>query len=281
VQSRLADITAVVVSYNSAEHLGQCVTALLDADVAEVRVVDNVSVDDSVAIARAAGAAVTCLPDNVGYGRAVNRGLAVADTSFVLIANPDCTVDAGALERLVAALDADPSLGAVAPRMQYGDGAFGIAGAADPSALKEWVAYLRVDDVVPTGVKQRLADARLPGPLGRLTSFAAPAVPDGVQQVDWICAWCALVRTEAFRLVGGFDDDFFLYFEDVDLCRRLRANGFGVAIAGDAMASHDESSSTLRVGKSRLYADGMRCYFDKHGSLGERVAIRALAHLMT
>jgi GT2 family glycosyltransferase len=88
-----------------------------------------------------------------------------------------------------------------------------------------------------------------------------------------------LVRAEAYRAVGGFDPDFFLYFEDVDLCKRLRAAGWGVASVGTSSAVHRESTSTAAVGKNRLYRDGMVVYFRKHGTGIERVLARALRRL--
>jgi GT2 family glycosyltransferase len=262
-------VTAIVVAHNSAAELPACLGALAARPLHGLVVVDNASTDGGAELARAYTQRVVTAP-NHGFGAAVNTAVAAApDADAYLLVNPDCVLPAAGYDRLVAALAADPGRAALAPLMRYPDGRFGISGGPDPGMTKEWLAALRVDHLVPRRVRRFLP--------GRLRAYLAVEPGAGVRTVAWVSGYCMLVRATALRTVGGFDPDFFLYFEDVDLCRRLRAGGWTVGLVADAVAEHSESASTARVGKRRLYRAGLRTYFDKHGTRGQRMAARALA----
>jgi len=273
-------VEAVVVSHNSASHIETCVQHLLAGGVASVRVVDNGSTDQSVVLARGAGGLVSQSAANLGFGRGVNLAMAHVTSELCLLANPDCIIDSGCLERLSAALEDDPRLAAVVPAMRYPDGSFGVAGGVWPTVLKEWLAFCRIDSAVPSGLRSWLSRQHWLLLARRFEGYLDPRPRKGLSLVDWISGWCMLVRVDAFQLVGGFDDDFFLYFEDVDLCARWRHAGLRVGVVGDVEARHDESASTSLVGKSSLYAAGMRTYFEKHGSAYARATSRVLARIM-
>ncbi len=275
----MTDVEAIVITYNSEDTIGACLAALGAAGVSVIRVIDNGSEDDTVGIATEAGGVLRESAMNVGFGAAANALLADVTTDFALLVNPDCIVTHDCVRRLGDALAEDATLAAVVPRMLYPDGTFGIAGAGEPSVLKEALAFLRLDALAPRRVRAWLPSSRS-GRLGKLLSYAN--VPKGREpaDVDWVCGWCMLVRVAAVRSIGGFDEDFFLYFEDADLCRRLRSTGHRVAIVGGATALHFESLSTLRSGKRALYARGMRVYFEKHGNAPARFFSRLLASLM-
>jgi GT2 family glycosyltransferase len=270
-------VTAIIVAFNSARELPQCIAGLRAAGVRDVVLVDNASRDESADVALQLDVRVIKSEINVGFGAAVNRAVSMASEPYVLLVNPDCVVAAESVDLLVATLDTYSDLGAVVPSMTYPDGSFGIAGGPEPSMLKEWIAHSGIDARLPRRVRGWLGKGSdLPG-LGRLLGYADPAPGGGIVRVGWVSGWCMLLRADAFSAVGGFDEDFFLYFEDVDLCVRLRQVGYQVGIVGHAVASHDESSSTRRVGKSRLYAQGMRVYFAKHGGAVQQLGSRILA----
>jgi N-acetylglucosaminyl-diphospho-decaprenol L-rhamnosyltransferase len=269
-------VTAIVVAHNSARDLPESLGCLRDLPVQRSVVVDNASTDGSADLARRYTPHVLCRP-NDGFGAALNAAAGQAtDAEAYLFLNPDCRIGPESYRELVAALRDQPGCGAAAPLMRYPDGRYGISAGPEPSMLKEWLAALRADHLVPRGVKASLLRSpRLRARL-RMVEYLDTRPPPTTRAVAWVSGFCMLVRAEAFRQVGGFDPAFFLYFEDVDLCRRLRAGGWGVASVGASAAEHKESTSTAVAGKRRLYRSGMLAYFTKHGTRRQRFSARLL-----
>lgn len=234
-------IAVVVVSYFSAAVLERCLASLAGAAPRRgVRpiVVDNASGDDSAAIAaRAAGTdAVVRLPGNRGFAAGVNAGLAAAgDAPWVAVLNPDTEVPPGALDALADALEARPRAGLAGPRVVGLDGRAERTVGRFPSLARERAHSLLLD--------------RLPGVEGR----SAPA-PAATEAVDWVsgCAW--LVRGAAARAVGPLDEGYFMYFEDVDYCRRLCDAGWEVLHVPGATVRHGLGLGSGRTGT--VPADG-------------------------
>jgi GT2 family glycosyltransferase len=272
-------VAAIVVSYNSAADLPASLGSLSVLPLDRIVVVDNSSTDDSPDIARTFTPHVMSLP-NVEFGAAINIAAADApDVDAYLLINPDCEITDKSFAVLAEALHGGPRLGAVAPMMRYPDGRFGIAAGPEPSMAKEWLAALRIDHLVPKGLKNYLARSAFVRSRLRMAEYLVVEPTHQTRAVAWVSGFCMLVRAEAFRAVGGFDPGFFLYFEDVDICKRLREHGWGVASVGTSVADHKESTSTGAVGKSPLYRSGMVVYFSKHGTRRQRLLARALRRL--
>lgn len=270
---------AVIVSYNSARDLPMSLGSLRELPVAEVVVVDNSSSDDSVRIAREYTPHVIRCP-NLGFGKAINTAaeqFPAADAYLLL--NPDAALQPDSYAELSRVLCADPKVGVVAPQMRYADGAAGISSGPDVSMAKEWLAALRVDHLVPSRVKRALARSRLLRRRIPMLDYLDQSGSAGDADTAWVSGFCMLVRAAAFREVDGFDPAFFLYFEDVDFCKRLRAAGWRVVSAGNAWAKHLESTSTAAAGKNKLYRSGLVTYCDKYGSAMDRALARALERL--
>ena len=188
----------VVVNFRTREITADAVRSVLaDPLVEEVVVVDNGSDDGSVEHLRAefAGAAVRLVgsPANLGFGRGANLGVEATTASFVLLLNSDATVRPGTVAALRRALD-DPTVGVVAPAVYRPDG------------------------------RTLQADAHGPMPAPRALLRTTGGRPDDVEP-GWVSGVAMMLRREDFLSVGGFDPDFTMYLEDVDLCRRLRAAG--------------------------------------------------------
>jgi hypothetical protein len=213
-----------VVSHDSARVLPRCLESLAAAAASglEVVVVDGGSQDGSPDLVRAQlpSAALVELRQNRGFGAAVNRGASVASGDALLLLNPDAWLDGDALDRLVAALEGDPRLGLVAPRLRYPDGRPQFVWAPDRGVVGEALQKVR---------NRFEAKAWSHRPLERLLLLLGPG---------WLTVACALVRRQAFEQVGGFDEGYFLYFEDVDLGLRLRRAGWNAAVVEEAMARH-------------------------------------------
>ena len=212
-----AEVSAVVVSYNSAAYLPDCIRSLRSEGVDDVVVVDNASSDGSVATVRAADAGVTVVETgaNLGFGSGANRGVASTRGHYVLVLNPDTVVEPGTVKALGEALDRDPGLAVVGPRMENVDGTL----------------YPSVRRFPNLPVALGHAFLGLVSPRNRYTRSYRMLDWDHdrpAADVDWVGGACFLIRRTAFDAVAGFDEAFFMYVEDVDLCWRLGRTGWRI-----------------------------------------------------
>lgn len=227
-------ISAILVTYNSRADIGGAIesveVAAREAGIdLELIVVDNASSDGSAEAVRNATrhARVIVNAENVGFGRATNQGLAVASGGSVLLLNPDARLAPGALGILHRAL-ADLDAVAVAPSIgEAGAESAGMApGLRSAAGHFLWLnRLLRADKGGPwrgLQVRRRSGDPR---------------------PVAWASAAVLLVDTAAMRAIGGFDERFFMYGEDVDLCLRLGRSGRGVWLVPAARATHAIAAS--------------------------------------
>jgi N-acetylglucosaminyl-diphospho-decaprenol L-rhamnosyltransferase len=225
-------VAAVVVNYNSRRHLEACLASLAAAGVEQVVVADNGSADGSDAVARAAGAAWYPTGGNLGYGRAANLGAdaeGAPEADYLLICNPDIEVRPGAITTLVAALGADPRLGAVGPRLSNSDGSLYPSARTFPDLV----------DAMGHGLLGLVAPRNRFTRRYRLLDWDHSTAA----RVDWISGACFLVRRSAWDQVGGFDPAFFMYMEDVDLCWRLGRAGWAIGYEPAAEVVHVQGVS--------------------------------------
>jgi N-acetylglucosaminyl-diphospho-decaprenol L-rhamnosyltransferase len=199
-----------------------------------VVVVDNGSADGSADAVRERFPDVLVVqsPGNVGYARAANLGIAAARAPFVAVLNADLTVDAGTALALVERLERDPGLGAIGPRVSNLDGSDYPSARRVPSvpvALGHGVLGL-VWPSNPFTARYRQLDAD-------------PAV---ARDVDWVSGSAVWLRREALDAVGGWDERYFMYMEDMDLCWRLRADGWRVAYEPAGRVVHVQGAVTSR-----------------------------------
>ena len=233
----MSEWAAVVVNYNSGELLERCVASVLADDSAgpvELVVVDNDSSDDSLAQMRRAHPEVVVLRPgaNLGYSRASNLGIAATRAPLVAVLNPDLELTRGTAASLRARFDADPGLGAAGPRLTNPDGS------TYPSAR----SMPRLSDAVGHGLLGRI---RPSNPATRRYR-QLDADPDVARAVDWVSGAAIWLRRPALDAVGGWDEGYFMYVEDVDLCWRLRRAGWGIAYEPGGHALHVQGVSTAR-----------------------------------
>jgi N-acetylglucosaminyl-diphospho-decaprenol L-rhamnosyltransferase len=222
MMSRAAEITAIVVSFDSAAVLPACLAALAAEGVPAI-VVDNASGDGSAEIAERAGATVLRNARNEGYGRGNNRGVRAATTPFVLIVNPDLEIAPGAVAALLAAAEAYPDAAALAPRI-----------------------------VEPSGRVFLQPRSLLSPP--HLNLAGRMVLPEGDACLPFLSGACLLLRREVFLGLGGFDPAIFLFYEDDDLCRRLRDRGHALVHVDAASARHGRGRSTAPSPQRRFTA---------------------------
>jgi len=227
-------VSAVVVNHEAGDALLECVASLRAEGVGEVIVVDNASSDGSAEALMAVDGKVRLVQTgaNLGYGAAANRGIEVSARGLVLVSNSDVSVHGGALSALVEALDADPALAIAGPRILEPDGTRYPSARRFPSLL-DAVGHAVLGDLVPTNRFTRRYR------LGYLDV-------DDVTDVDWVSGACFLARRRTLDELQGFDESYFMYAEDTDLCWRARRAGWGVVFVPDAAVTHLQGVSTAR-----------------------------------
>ncbi len=224
---------AVVVNYESGTDLARCVADLAACGLADVVVVDNGSSDGSLALARRGTPSIEVVVpgENLGYGAAVNRGVAASAPELVLVCNSDLEVPKEAVEALARrGVDDDPGCALVGPLIRTPDGGRYPSARRFPSMI-DAAGHALLGIFAP--------DNRFTRRYQRSRARRCTA-ETSVQTVDWVSGACFLVRRSAFEAVGGFDEAYFMYFEDVDLCWRLGRAGWRVAYAPSAEVTHTQ-----------------------------------------
>jgi len=238
------EIGAVVVDHDAGPLLERCVRSLLDDGATAVVVVENgasgsaaAALDGLLGTQPAPPVHIVRPGRNVGYGAGVNRGLAAlagqpAPPEWVLVSNADVVVHAGALAALRAALESHPAWAIVGPRI------FTETGDVYPSVR-------RFPSFTDAAGHALLA---LFNPDNPFTRRYNPGTPGGtvVTEAGWVSGSCFLGHRSALEELGGFDEAYFMYAEDMDLCWRARQAGWGVGFAGTAEITHIQGVSAAR-----------------------------------
>jgi N-acetylglucosaminyl-diphospho-decaprenol L-rhamnosyltransferase len=233
---------AVVVNYEAGELLTVCVQSLLADDAAgtsgmapEIVVVDNGSTDGSVAALLAAvpGVRVVTPGRNLGYAAAANVGIAATTAPVVAVCNPDLDVLPGTAAAMLARLDAERDLAALGPRIENPDGSIYPSARRDPG-IGDAIGHALFGLVLPRNRFTR-----------RYRQLDVD--PARARDVDWVSGAMIFLRRSALTSVGGWDERYFMYMEDVDLCWRLRRLGWRVAYEPAGRATHVQGASTART----------------------------------
>jgi GT2 family glycosyltransferase len=232
-----------IVNFNTRDHLAACLESVLAESPAEVVVVDNASQDGSVDLMRSKYPRVTlhANADNRGYGAAANQAIASCGTPYVLVLNADTRLVPGALAALVAHLERHPEAAVVGPLLRRLDGTVEPSYFPFPGSLK-WLLE-----------NEPLAWALPHLPVGR-EQFLRLTAPTTDRVVPWVKGAALLIRRSAFEEVGGFDEVYFMYFEEVDLCFRLHARRREVHFTPAATVVHVGGASTSQVREAMLVA---------------------------
>jgi GT2 family glycosyltransferase len=258
VADPVIDVTVSIVSSGDVALLGACLDSIPLA--AGASAVETVVVDNAVGIAAAVAdshPAVDVIAAGLRRGFGANHNLACARARgrYVFILNDDTVLDPGCIDRLRRFMDQNTAVAAAGPRLRHGDGR------VQPSAFH----FPTPARVAATTVTLQRAGWIMSG-------------GDRIRRVDWIHGAAMMVRRDALEQAGGLDEGFYMYLEDVDLCRRLRDRGWEIAFFPRAGLVHHENSSTAGVPSRRIYqhARSRGIYARKHhGRTGER-AVQAL-----
>ena len=248
--------SVVIVSYDSWPHTLRCVAALYETGYKgfEVLVVDNgrepvPGLPESVRLIRN--------PENVGFARACNQGIAASEGDCVVLVNPDVLVERDFFDLLGAFFENNPEAGIVGPRVLDAYGNLQLSARREVSLVSGLLGR--------TSFLTRL----FPNSAAVKRMFPAADELSGPTQVDWVSGACLAVRRETLREIGGLDGRFFMYFEDTDLCRRSREAGRPVyylphveVLHHTGASSRSKTSAIWRLHKSAFL------YHRKHGPHG-------------
>jgi N-acetylglucosaminyl-diphospho-decaprenol L-rhamnosyltransferase len=243
----MARIAALVVAYYSADEVeGMAASVAAGASAnhtVDVHVIDNSGDADEIARFTTMANIASFLPSgkNVGYGGGMNTiASAVSDGyDWLLVCNPDIRFEPGSIDALVEAAMDNPGVGLLGPRIVGSDGAVYPSARAFPS-IRTGVGHALFGNVWPTN------------PWTRKYHRASNNSTTVNTEVDWVSGACILARPEAFEIVGGFDEGYFMYFEDVDLAWRLAKLHWATMYVPSARITHSGAHST------RTQADFMR-----------------------
>lgn len=223
---------AVVVNHNAGGLLERCCRSLLDEGAGEVVVVDNGSTDGSADDLEALGLPVVVVrAPNLGYAAGANTGIARTSAPVVAVLNPDARVEPGAGSALVARF-AEEDVAAVGPRIVNVDGSTYPSARLVPSVI----------DAVGHGLVSLVWRGN---PFSR-RYWEADRDPAAPRDVDWVSGAAVWLRRRALDAVGGWDERYFMYVEDVDLCWRLREAGWRVVYEPAGVVEHVQGSATDR-----------------------------------
>lgn len=269
-------VDVVVVSFNSRAKLRACVEPLAGADGLNVVVVDNASRDDTLATIADLPISVLALEENFGFGAGCNVGWRSASSPYVLFLNPDARMSPEAIRELAKHAEQHPRSAAFGPRLVTPSGELDYSLRRFPRLRSTFARALFLHRLSPNAswVDEVIRDPR---------AYAEP------HAVDWVTGACLLVRRTALEDVGGFDERFFMYCEDKDLCARLWKAGYEVGYEPSVECGHEGGAgSEASVGRRRALLTRSRLlYASLHStpqvalleSLG--LALEALVRLVT
>jgi N-acetylglucosaminyl-diphospho-decaprenol L-rhamnosyltransferase len=254
----VVDLTVIVVSWNVRDLLRRCLRSAFGTRHAgagssleqhpgaepqptvELVVVDNASVDGSPEMIRAEFPDVHLIVNDQNQGFTVgnNQGLAVSQGRYLLLLNPDTEVVGDALATMVRYMDDHPEVGVLGPQLRFPDGSLQSSRRRFPTFVTTLVESTIVQEWwTDSGVLRRY--------------YMADTPDDAVQPVDWVVGACFLVRRQAYEQVGGLDEGFFMYSEELDWCKRIKDAGWQVVYLPTAAVIHHEGKSSEQVVPAR------------------------------
>jgi N-acetylglucosaminyl-diphospho-decaprenol L-rhamnosyltransferase len=275
----VVDLSVVIVSWNVRDLLRRCLQSLMtgvrfspDEDAyqigdwkAEILVIDNCSTDGSPEMVRDEFPHIHLVAnsENRGFTAANNQGLALSGGRYLLLLNPDTEIVGAALTTMLDYAEANGEVGALGPRLLNPDGSIQSSRRRFPTFCTALVES--------TVVQEWWQDNQI---LRRYYMVDTP--DDAIQQVDWVVGACLLVRRQAFEQVGGLDEGYFMYSEELDWCRRIKVAGWGIVYLPAAAIIHHEGKSSEQVVPARhIYFQSSKVrYFRKYHGAFQAEALR-------
>ncbi|MBI4250568.1 glycosyltransferase [Candidatus Uhrbacteria bacterium] len=266
-------LSIIIVSWNVAKQLEQCLASIFairsSALPLEVIVIDNASSDGTVEIVKSRFPDIVLIAnaENRGFGAACNQGIQIAQGEYICFLNPDTEVNKNALQTLVDYLDSNRGTALVAPRITYPDGSMQRSIRRFPTPAALLAIFFKLDRVLPLFPALR-------------NYFAKDFDYSRTQEVDQPMGACLMVRKATLDAVGVFDERFFIWFEEVDLCKRIQEAGYKIVYVADATILHHQAKSFKKqdlLTRQKNFYTSARAYLNKHYS--HDVFARAVSEL--
>ena len=263
------DVSIVIVSFNTRDVLRECLLSVYREAGSlrvQVLVVDNASMDGSVAMIEQEFPDVLLIPSevNLGFGPANNLGFRAAAGRYIVLLNSDAFLEVGSLARSVEHMDKTPEAGLGGGRLIGRNGSWQPSARMFPNLLNDLISL--------SGLAARFPQSRFFGRADR--TWASELVP---ASVDWVPGAFSIIRAETLAVVGPFDPRFFLYYEEVDLCKRIKQKGYSIWYWPDITVVHIGGESSRQVKSLELSKTGtqlvlwrmrsMLLYYRKHHGL--------------
>jgi len=275
----MVDLSIVIVNWNVCSLLRCCLRSLVQAGEAprsriwpmglwhaEAIVVDNGSTDGSPAMVREEFPWVQPIAneENIGFTRGNNQGIRASRGRYVLLLNPDTEVVGEALATMVAYMEGHPQVGALGPQLRYPDGSIQSSRRRFPTLATAFLESTVLQQWCPHHPVLR-------------RYYVEDQPEDIVQEVDWVVGACILLRREALERAGGLDEGMFMYSEELDWCRRAKADGWQVVYLPKAQVIHYEGrSSEQAVAARHIYFHSSKVYYvSKHQGQWAGTVLRA------
>jgi N-acetylglucosaminyl-diphospho-decaprenol L-rhamnosyltransferase len=255
----MLSVSTMTVIFNSGEDVLDCIASLQAAGKnlqLEIIVVDNASTNEIPARIKQQFPEITYIQSeqNLGFGGGNNLAFRYSHGDFILCSNPDLVLNADALTMMLQYLQEHHEVGVVGPRTLDESSEPAITARAEYTLWRLWAKYWAVDKFFPWLVYKNYP-----------TQVKESTVPF---DADWLQGSCLLIRRQAFEAVGGFDETFFLYMEDADLCERIHQQGWRIVYLPQAEVHHHGGTTTSRFHLIRIrsYHQSPIHYYRKRGS---------------
>ncbi len=253
------DLSIIIVNYNVKEFLQNLLHSIEKASLKiskEIIVIDNASDDGSVELIREKFSSIKLIQNkiNLGFGRANNQGLVIAQGKYILFINPDCIVSENTLDNMISFFEDHPECGLAGCKILNSDGSLQLAcrrGFPGP-----WTSFTKV-----TGLSNLFPKSKI---------FARYNLTymdeDQTYEVDAVSGSFMIIRKEVYEKVGGFDEQFFMYGEDLDLCYRVQKAGYKVFYVHTTQVIHYKGESTKRsnIDETKMFYNAMHVFVKKH-----------------
>ena len=272
----MLDLSAVIVSYNQKDLVTRCISSLTRETIApsEIIVVDNGSADKTCKmLAREFPAVrVICNTTNTGFGAAANQGIAAGRSTYVVLLNSDTEPTPQAVPVMMQFMYEHPKVAALGPKLLNSDGTLQPSCYSSMGLSKSIAIASGLHDIVPFRFLERLK------PYGLIRRFFDFSNHEQIQFPDWFRGAVVMFRRKALEQTGAFDDDFFVYCEEIDLFYRLRRLGWQVAYTPDAAFIHHGQGnlplSNQRM--ARIFWESFFRFYGKYHRPGRLAGLRLL-----